>query len=106
MDLSITSTEKNNILKFQELKFEIKGLEVTPNRKNVREKICALTNSKEENLVVKSINHKFGSHLILGTARIYESKQAMQKTEPKYMMERNFGKAEKKAAEPKSEEKK
>ena len=99
MDLQITSKEKNNLLKLQEIKFEIKGMETTPKRKDVLEKLSALTNSKEENMVVKSINHKFGSHLILGTARLYETKQDMQKIEPKYIMERNFGKTEKKQAQ-------
>ncbi|MEK6942294.1 MAG: hypothetical protein AABW85_05545 [archaeon] len=103
MDVSIGSKEKNRFLKMDEIKFEVAGMQSMPKRKEIREKLAALTNSKEEMVIVKSIRHKFGSHVLSGTARIYDSKQSMEKTEPKYMLERNFGKAEKKE-QPKQEE--
>lgn len=103
MDVSIVSREKNMFLKMDEIKFEVAGEQSMPKRKDIREKLAALTNSKEEVVVVKRIGHKFGSSIRFGTARIYDSRQAMEKTEPKYMLERNFGKAEKKK-QPKQEE--
>ena len=103
MDVSIISREKNRFLKMDEIKFEVAGEQSMPKRKDIREKLAALTNSKEEVVIVKSIGHKFGSSIRSGTARVYDSRQAMEKTEPKYMLERNFGKAEKKE-QPKQEE--
>lgn len=103
MDLNIVSKEKNPFLQREEIKFEISKTEKIPTRKEVRQKLAALTNSKEENLVVNKIRHKFGFHEVFGTARIYESKEQMKKTEEKFVLTRNFGKEEKKEGEQETE---
>jgi len=95
MDLEITSKEKNPFLKRQELTFQIKESITTPTRKDVKQKIAAITNAKEEVLILNKINHKFGSHSYSGKARIYESKEDLGKIEQQFVIVRNFGKPKK-----------
>lgn len=94
MEFNIVSKEKNPFLKMEEIKFEISDVTKTPTKKEVKEQIAALTNSKEELIAIKKIDQQFGSHTAFGHARVYESKELMEKTEPKYILERNFGKKE------------
>ena len=95
MDLEITSKDKNPFLKRQELTFQIKDTIITPTRKEVRQKIASITNAKDEILIVHKINHKFGSHIFSGIARIYDSKEDLGKIEKQFMIDRNFGKSKK-----------
>jgi len=95
MDLEITSKEKNPFLKRQEITFQIKDKLTTPTRKEVKQKISAITNAKEEVLILNKINHKFGSHSYSGTARIYESIEDLSKIEKQFVIDRNFGKPKK-----------
>lgn len=105
MELTILSREKNPFLKREEIRFEIKHASKVPSRKEIREKLISLTNGKAEALTVNKIEHKFGTHDVMGVARLYDSKEALQKTELKNFIGKNFGKPEKNGAEPKSEKK-
>mgnify|MGYP001577671499 CR=1 FL=1 len=101
MELQIVSKQKNPFLKREDISFEITESATTPTRKEVRQKIAALTNAKEDALVVEKIDQTFGAHTAVGNARVYESKQAMLKTEKKYLLDRNFPKPKESATQEK-----
>lgn len=90
MDLQITSKQKNQPLKREEIRFEIKNSQKTPTRKETKQKIAALTNTKEELVIVQKISQTFGSQTIRGNAILYEAQKDMRKTEQKYIIKRNF----------------
>ena len=91
MKVSITDKNENHAMKRTELKFEVDEVEIPPSRKDVREKIAALQNVKSEQVIVSEISHSFGSKKVNGMARIYASKEELEKTELKYMVGRNIG---------------
>ncbi len=92
MQLQIVHRKKNLFLKREEVEFEITGTKKTPTRKDVKEKIAALTNAKQEMLVLENIVHRFGSDTVFGQARIYDSNEALKSVEAKHVLARNFGK--------------
>ena len=91
MKITITGKSKNALLNRTEISFTVEGTHVPPPRKEVREKIAALENVKPEQTIVSKISHGFGSQDIEGKARIYDSVEALEKTELEYMIGRNKG---------------
>ncbi|MFH1752373.1 MAG: 30S ribosomal protein S24e [archaeon] len=101
MNLEIINKEKNDLLGRAEIKFEVKA-DKTPSRKELKKKIAALTNSKEELIIVDKIKQEFGFHKTTGLAKIYVNRIELEKTEPKYLLNRNEGKKEEKKEEVKT----
>ena len=64
----------------------------TPKKEDVRKKIAALHNAKEDVVVVEKITNRFGDKRFVGSAKIYESKEKMEEIEPEHIIARNFGK--------------
>src|SRR3989344_7560892 len=99
MDLEIISKEKQLLFSRQEIKFAVSESK-TPRKEDVRKKIAALFNAKEDAVVIEKITNRFGDKRFEGIEKIYDSKEKMDEIEPEYIISRNFGKAEKpKAAE-------
>ncbi|MBN2067673.1 MAG: 30S ribosomal protein S24e [Candidatus Diapherotrites archaeon] len=96
MQVDILKKNENKALERTEIAFKIEGCSTTPSRKELRGKIAALTNSKEELLVVDRIKHRFGSKLVTGTARAYSKEGQLRKIEEAYLIARNEGKKAKK----------
>ncbi len=91
MKITITDKSKNALLNRTEISFTVEGTQVPPSRKEVREKLAALENAKPEQTIVSKISHSFGSQEIKGKARVYDSVEALEKTELEYMIGRNKG---------------
>ena len=110
MQLEITTKIENKLLKRTNIEFEVKNVKATPTRKELRSKLAALANTKEELMVVHRIEQEFGSKDIKGTARAYQNAEDMKKLEGQYLSDRTEGKKQKKEeappAPPKKEEKK
>ncbi len=109
MKLEIIETKKNPLLFREEIKFNVIDANQTPKRTEIIEKISAHTNTDKKNIIIKEIKTSYGSTKVTGTARIYETVEAMKKIESKYLIERSQGKEEKpkeieKKEEPKKEE--
>ena len=104
MKVTIIDKSRNELLKRTEISFKVEDVSVPPSRKDLRDKVAALENTKPEQTIIYKISHDFGSKEISGTARIYDSAEAMEKTELPYMVGRNKGvKKGKKQKEEKAE---
>ena len=108
MELEITSKEKQPLFSRQDIKFVIIESK-TPRKEEVRKKIAALHNAKEDAVVIEKITNRFGDKRFEGRAKIYDSKEKMEEMEPGHIITRNFGKKEAAkagvAAQPKQEKK-
>lgn len=104
MKLEMVGKKENKALERTEVEFTIKDTKITPNRKEVRAKIAALLNAKEELVVITGISHSFGGTDSEAKANVYENEATLKKTEPKYLVERTEGKKEKKKEEAKPAE--
>ena len=78
MDIDICSKNENKLLGRTEVEFKVKGSKATPSRKDLRGKLAALLNSKEQQVVVDSVKQEFGSGEIAGTARIYNEEEKLK----------------------------
>ena len=106
MELEITGKKENKTLQRQEVKIEIKNVTLTPSRKELRPKIAALLGAKEELTVIENIDHTFGTNQGKIKAHVYENEEAMKKTEPVYLIQRDLGKKKKKGEKEKKPENK
>jgi ribosomal protein S24E len=104
MDLEIVSKKSNPLLSREEIVFRIKNFTSTPSRKDIRAKIAALTNSKEELVIVGKINQEYGLNLVEGESRVYKNAEQMKKVELPFFLERNFGEKKKKEEKPAEKE--
>ncbi len=91
MKVDIVSKEKNKLLEREEIEFEIKDSKSSPSRKEVRESIAALSETKPENVVIEEISSNFGTKDFGGKARVYDKIENLKKTELKYLSHRDNG---------------
>jgi len=122
LKVNIENKKENLLFGRTDINFSVKEAQATPPREAIRKQIAALTNSKEEMVVVGVLDTSYGTTDLKGQARVYKNKKSMEKTELKYVVTRNFGKekpveakkedapaektAEEKNEEPKEESKK
>jgi len=99
MHLEIETESKNDLMERKEIGFSISGVEVTPSRKEVTKKIAAMKNAKEELIVIESLKQPFGGHTVHGKARIYGSKERLERVETGHLQQRGKPR-EKKKEEP------
>jgi small subunit ribosomal protein S24e len=97
MDLKVLTKKKNELLNRTELVLEMHEKTI-PAKVQLREKIAALINSSADKIVITKVDTKFGSSKGKVNARAYETVEAMKKTEPKYIVVRNFGEEKKEGA--------
>ena len=91
MKLEIVKRKKNSLLKREEIGFRVEESKVTPSKAEIRKKIAALNDTKENFVVVEGVRNKFGSKDFVGKANIYGNEEDMRKTELKHKIWRNFG---------------
>ncbi len=101
MRLDITKREKNPLLHREEIYFQVTESKITPSRKEVRAKIAALVNAKEELVIIDKIESEFGKKEFKGYVKVYESKEFRDQVDLPYLSKRI--KEEEKSAEPVSE---
>ena len=99
MKLEIMKRKKNGLLKREELEFKVEECKVTPSKAEIRKKIAALNDTKENFVVVEGVKNKFGSKDFTGKANVYGNEEDMRKIELKYKIWRNFGGGKKKKEE-------
>lgn len=105
MELNITKEDYNPVLERKELEFEVSA-NVTPSREEIKKKLAALKNAKDELIVIKYIKHLFGEHRAVGKAHIYKSAEMLKKVEPKYLLERGKKKEKEASQDKKTDEQK
>jgi ribosomal protein S24E len=89
--VEITNKQKNVLFNREEIEFSVEEAATTPARKDLREKIAALTNAKTELVIIGKINNAFGSKAVNGTARVYANEADLKKTELPQIIGRNIG---------------
>jgi len=97
MEVEIVEDRENRLLRRREVRFKLSYIGKTPTRQEVRGKLAALLNSDKELTVLDKVKSEYGSQTALGYVKVYADREAM-KTEPEYMLKRNFGVKEKAAA--------
>ena len=92
-NIEILEEKKNPIIDRTEVKFRIEHFEAsTPNRLEVKKKIAALKNAKENYTIIRKIQTQFGSSYDIGLANIYQDSQELQFYEPFHIQVRNLPK--------------
>jgi len=88
MEVTITSDTENVLLNRRELQFSIAFNGATPSRKMVHAKLAAMLNAQKDQVVIGSLNNRFGLTQISGDARVYSSSEELKKIEPEYLLKR------------------
>jgi small subunit ribosomal protein S24e len=98
MDIKIGRETSNPLLSRREYEVEIAHAEApTPKREELRVRLAEVLKVPKDRLVVESLHPSFGSPLTRGIVHVYESREALEKTEREHILVRN-GLREKKAA--------
>ena len=98
MDLKILDKKKNELLKRTEVVAEMHEKTI-PSKQLIREKLSALLNTPVETIAITQVKSKFGSAKAKVYVRTYATAEDLKKTEPKYIVKRNFGEGKKTGAE-------
>lgn len=103
MKIEILREQENKPLARKEVDFRVDHTGAgTPSRADIRAKIVAQFDSEKDNVVIKSLDTKFGAGITEGSARIYTDSEQMKRIELDHIIKRH--KSEEKP-EKKSEEK-
>jgi small subunit ribosomal protein S24e len=89
MDIEIVSEEENPMLHRRDVRFEVVHDEASPSRLSVRDSLAAKLNKDAEEVVIHSIDTKYGMRKSLGYAKVYDSPEDAADVEQEYMLERN-----------------
>ncbi len=90
MDSTITADKETVLLNRREVGFDIVFNGATPSRKMVHAKLAAMLNTPKDQLVIGSLQNRFGMTQITGDARIYTSAENLKKIEPEYILKRGM----------------
>ena len=97
MKVQIESKKENVLLQRTEINFWAEhAAEPTPTRDAVRTAIAGAVGTPKERVVIDNMKTEYGKGLSKGYAKVYESDEALKKTEGRHMLVRH-GLAEKKA---------
>jgi len=88
MDLKITSDSENKLLNRREIKFVLEQDGGTMKKDELAKQLCKKLNLNPESTIIVKINQGFGRKESYGTAHSYDSKESLQKYEPKHLLER------------------
>lgn len=106
MDGKINSSRENPMLGRKEVAADVSFDKSTPNRKEIKELLCAKLGANPDSVVINGITSKFGQKVVTVTMHVYQTKEAALAMEPRHilardgMAERKAKKAKKKAAPP------
>ena len=89
MDIDIIDEDENPMLHRTDVKFEMIHEEATPSRLSVRDSLAAKLNKEAEEVVIRSLDTKYGMRKTIGHAKVYESPEHAQDVEQDHMLERN-----------------
>ncbi|MFW6434757.1 MAG: 30S ribosomal protein S24e [Halovenus sp.] len=89
MDIDIIDEDENPMLHRTDVKFEMVHEEATPSRLSVRDSLAAKLNKDAEEVVIRSLDTKYGMRKTVGHAKVYESPEHAQDVEQDHMLERN-----------------
>jgi ribosomal protein S24E len=88
MKIDLTSVKNNPLFNRQEIKFKVEQV-TTPSRSSVRIGIAVAIKSELNQVYVREIKTKTGTHITVGAAHVYADPEQALKIEPKHIIERN-----------------
>ncbi len=89
MDIEIIEEEENPMLHRTDVRFRVQHDDATPERLSVRDSLAAQLNKDAAEVVVRSLDTKFGMRETIGDAKVYETPAYAEEIEQEYMLERN-----------------
>jgi small subunit ribosomal protein S24e len=91
MRVEIVEKVENPLLKRAEVKFRVDHSGVpTPRRLEVRSQLAAALGVAEDLIVIEKLASVHGKGLASGVARVYSSKEQLERIEPKYLLKRGL----------------
>jgi len=97
MKLELTSTRTNPLIGRREVEFRVEESS-TPSRSNVKVELATALRVDLDQVYVKQMGTKSGTHITLGVAYIYDDPAVALRVEPKHAIRRNSPKAKEEAA--------
>lgn len=89
MEITILSEDENPMLHRTDVRFRVSHAEATPDRLGVRDSLAARLGKDADEVVIRSLDTKFGMRTTLGEAKVYESADRATDVEQDHMLERN-----------------
>ncbi|MEE6209625.1 30S ribosomal protein S24e [Salarchaeum sp. III] len=89
MEIDILEQDDNPLLHRTEVSFEITHEDVSPSRLSVRDSLAAQLDKNSDEVVVHSLDTKFGMRKTVGYAKVYDSAESAIDVEQEYMLDRN-----------------
>lgn len=105
MDLHITSNKENRLLNRREIDFSIVQDGSTPSKNEIKMELCKKLNLDPESVIVVRIEQSTGVRQCHGIAHAYASKELVERSEPRYLVDRMKGIKKAKVQSPEKEEK-
>lgn len=99
MDISIIAKNENKLLERIEVDFSLVYDGRSPTRDEIRKAVTEKVGADEKLLVLDHFKQSAGKASGVGYAKIYKTKEAMEKIERKHILNRNFKKKEEKKKE-------
>ena len=104
MEIDIISEDENPMLHRTDVQFEMTHDEATPSRLSVRDSLAAKLNKDSTEVVIRSLDTKYGMRKTVGHAKVYETPEYAQDVEQDHMLERNKIIGDDEEPEPEAEE--
>src|SRR6056297_1318586 len=89
MEIEIIDEDENPMLHRTDVRFEVVHEEATPSRLSVRDSLAAKLNKDSAEVVIHTLDTKFGMRKTVGYAKVYDSPAFARDVEQEYMLERN-----------------
>jgi len=89
MEIDIVDDEENPMLHRRDVRFVVTHEGATPSRLSVRDSLAATLNKDAEEVVVRSLDTKYGMRRTVGYAKVYETPEHARDVEQAHMLERN-----------------
>jgi len=101
MKVEIIEKTENPLFKRTEVKFKADHAgEPTPKRLDARAQLAAQLGVAEELIVIEKLASTYGRQVASGIARVYSSREQLERLEPKFLLERDMPKEAKAEAKP------
>jgi len=104
MEIQILEKQQNELLNRLEVRFKVTHpKEKTPKRSEVKDMLASALKVKKETTIIEYLKPSFGLPETPGYAKVYNSKEDAQRTEPEHILKRNNLFEAKKTGEKKEE---
>ncbi len=89
MEIDIIDESENPMLHRADVRFQVVHEDATPSRLSVRDSLAAMLNKDAEEVVIRTLDTKFGMRKTVGHAKVYESSDHARAVEQRYVLDRN-----------------